>query len=214
MKAAALLILSAVLATAEEEKADLATKIAQHQEGARELAEKQDELAADVQQLIIEQTQPTVIELLEGVNDAMDEASGMLLEHDTGGVTIAAETDVIEKIFAAAKERQKQQQSENGQQQGESGGAMMDMMQRMLGMSPDGEQPGGQPGGKPSQQGDGEGSTGLSDTANGANGGAAAGGKTEERRVPKASGTAGQALPKEFQQALDAYNREAEKLAK
>jgi hypothetical protein len=213
MKAAALLILSAALATAAEEEADLATKIAQHQEGARALAEKQDELAADVQQLIIEQTQPTVIELLEGVNDAMDEASGMLLEHDTGGVTIAAETDVIEKIFDAAKERQKQQQSQGGEQ-GETGGAMMDMMQRMLGMSPDGEQPGQQPGGKPSQQGDGEGVTGMSDTANGANGGAAAGGKAEERRVPKSSGTAGQALPREFQDALNAYNREAEKLAK
>jgi hypothetical protein len=81
-------------------------------------------------------------------------------------------------------------------------------------MSPDGEQPGQQPGGKPSQQGDGEGVTGMSDTANGANGGAAAGGKAEERRVPKSSGTAGQALPREFQDALNAYNREAEKLAK
>jgi hypothetical protein len=215
MKTAAILIMSAALACAAEEEEDLATKISRHQEGSRKLAETQDELAADVQQLIIEQTQPKVIELLEGVNDAMDEASGLLIEHDTGGVTIAAETDVIEKIFAAAKERQKQQgqQGEKGQK-GESGGAMMDMMQRMLGMTPDGEKPGGQPGGKPSQQGDGEGMTGDSNTANGANGGGAAGGKVEERRVPKASGAAGQSLPKEFQEALDAYNREAEKLAK
>jgi hypothetical protein len=208
----ALLILGTALGCAAEENQDLATQISEHQEGARKLAEKQDELAADVQQLIIEQTQPKVIELLEGVNDAMDEASGLLVEHETGGVTIAAETDVIEKIFDAAKERQKQQGQQG--QQGQSGGAMMDMMQRMLGMTPDGEQPGGQPGGKPSQQGDGEGMTGLSDTANGANGGGAAGGKVEERRVPKASGTAGQSLPKEFQEALDAYNRDAEKLAK
>jgi hypothetical protein len=211
MKAAtAIFMLSAALAcAAEEKKEDLVTKIAEHQEGARKLAEKQDELAGDVQQLVIEQTQPTVIVLLKEVSDAMDEASGLLIEHETGGVTIAAETDVIEKIFAAAKERQKQQG-----QQGQSGGAMMDMMQRMLGMTPDGEQPGGQPGGKPSQQGDGEGMTGLSDSANGANGGGANGGKVEERRVPKASGTAGQSLPKEFQEALDAYNRDAEKLAK
>lgn len=214
MKAhAAIFLLSAALAcAADEKKEDLATQIAEHQEGARKLAEKQDELAGDVQQLVIEQTQPTVIALLKEVSDAMDEASGLLVEHETGGVTIAAETDVIEKIFAAAKERQKQQGQQG--QEGQSGGAMMDMMQRMLGMTPDGEQPGGQPGGKPSQQGDGEGMTGLSDTANGANGGGANGGKTEERRVPKASGTAGQSLPKEFQEALDAYNRDAEKLAK
>ena len=214
MKAAALFILTAALACVAEKEPDLDTKISEHQEGARKLAESQDELAADVQQLIIEQTQPTVIELLEGVNDAMDEASGLLIEHDTGGVTIAAETDVIEKIFAAAKERQKQQQGQDGQKPGEQGGAMMDMMQRMLGMSPDGEQAGQQPGGKPSQQGDGEGVTGDSDTANGANGGGAGGGKVEERRVPKSSGTAGQSLPREFQEALDAYNRDAEKLAK
>jgi hypothetical protein len=212
MKAAVIFTLSAALACGAEKEQDLATKIARHQEGARKLAEKQDELAAEVQQLVIEQTQPTVILLLKEVSDSMDEATGLLIEHDTGGVTIAAETDVIEKIFAAAKERQKQQGQEG--QQGEAGGAMMDMMERMLGMSPDGDKPGQQPGGKPSQQGDGEGMTGLSDSANGANGGGANGGKEEERRVPKASGTAGQSLPREFQEALDAYNRDAEKLAK
>lgn len=212
MKAAVIFTLSAALACGAEKEQDLATKIARHQEGARKLAEKQDELAAEVQQLVIEQTQPTVILLLKEVSDSMDEATGLLIEHDTGGVTIAAETDVIEKIFAAAKERQKQQGQEG--QQGEAGGAMMDMMERMLGMSPDGDKPGQQPGDKPSQQGDGEGMTGLSDSANGANGGGANGGKVEERRVPKASGTAGQSLPREFQEALDAYNRDAEKLAK
>ena len=212
--AAALLWIAAALTCAaeEEKEQDLAAKIANHQEGSRKLAESQDELAADVQQLIIEQTQPTVIKLLEGVNEAMDEASGLLIEYDTGGVTIAAETDVIEKIFEAAKERQKQQQQQNGQQQGQSGSAMMDMMQRMLGMEPDGQQPGQQPGQQAGNQG-GEGKTGLSDAANSANGGAA-GGKIEERRVPKASGKTGEGLPREFQESLDAYNRDAEKLAK
>jgi len=213
MKAAALVFLTlpfAAIAGAEEEK-DLALKIAEHQEGARKLSAEQDELAADVQQLIIEQTHPKVIELLEGVEDAMDEASDLLVETNTGGVTIAAETDVIEKIFEAAKEKQKQQ----GQgQQGESGGAMLDMMQEMMGQGKPGDKPGQKPGqGKgPGQQG-GEGQTGESDSANSANGGQT-GGKQEARRVPKASGKAGQSLPTEFQQALDAYNRAAEKLAK
>jgi hypothetical protein len=202
------LILALPLGLAMGAEEDLAAKIAQHQDGSRKLSEQQDELAADVQQLIIEQTHPKVIELLEGVEDAMDEASGMLLEFDTGGTTIAAETDVIEKIFEAAKERQRQQ----GQQQGEGQGAMLDMMERMMGKEPGGEQPGDKPGGKPGDKG-GEGMTGDSDTANSQNGGAA-GGKTEERRIPKSSGTAGQALPREFQEALDAYNRAAGKLVK
>ena len=214
MRTAALLWIAAALTcAAEEEKQDLAAKIATHQDGSRKLAEAQDELAADVQQLIIEQTQPTVIKLLEGVNEAMDEASGLLIEHDTSGVTIAAETDVIEKIFEAAKERQKQQQQQNGQQQGQPGSAMMDMMAEMLGMSQqNGNQPGQQQGQQAGDQG-GEGKTGLSDAANSAVGGAP-GGKVEERRVPKSSGKTGEGLPREFQEVLDAYNRDAEKLAK
>ena len=220
MRSTALLWIAAALTlpcTGEEEmEQDLAAKIATHQEGSRKLAESQDELAADVQQLIIEQTQPTVIELLEGVNEAMDEASGLLIEFDTGGGTIAAETDVIEKIFEAAKERQKQkqqQQQQQGQQPGEPGSAMMDMLEEMLGLEkPNGNQPGQQQGQQPGDQA-GEGKTGLSDAANTGVGGAP-GGKVEERRVPKASGSAGQGLPREFQDALDAYNRDAEKLAK
>ena len=60
-------------------------------------------------------------------------------------------------------------------------------------------------GGKPGAQA-GEGQTGDSDSANDADSGNA-GGKTEERTVPKAAGNAGKSLPREFQQALDAYNR-------
>jgi hypothetical protein len=212
MKAAFVLLALPLFATvAAEEEKDLALKIAEHQEGSRKLSIQQDELAADVQQLIIEQTHPKVIELLEGVEDAMDEASELLLETNTGGVTIAAETDVIEKIFEAAKEKQKQ----SGQgQSGESGGAMLDMMQEMMGQGKPGEKPGQQPGeGKGAGDQGGEGQTGDSDSANSANGGQT-GGKLEARRVPKASGKAGQSLPSEFQQALDAYNRAAEKLAK
>jgi hypothetical protein len=198
---------------AADDGAELARKIAEHQEGSQKLSERQDELAADVQQLIIEQTHPKVIELLQAVEDAMDEASGLLLENDTGGTTIAAETEVIEKIFEAAKERQQQQG-------GQSGSAMLDMMQQMKDEGKPGEKPGQKPGDKPGDQegkgqGDqgGEGQTGDSDSANEANGGKT-GGKSEERRVPKASGKAGQGLPREFQDALDAYNREAEKLAR
>lgn len=228
-RTASLLWIAAALAcpcmAAEEKEPDLATKIATHQDGSRKLSEDQDELAADVQQLVIEQTMPTVIEMLKGVNEAMDEASGLLVEFDTSGVTIAAETDVIEKIFEAAKERQKQRQQQQqqdgqqpqpgeGQQPGEGGSAMLDMMAEMLGIEkPNGNKPGEPQQGQQAGDQGGEGQTGKSNAANSGISGAT-GGKSEERRVPKASGNAGQGLPREFQEALDAYNRDAEKLAK
>jgi hypothetical protein len=215
MKAALVFLTLPAFALAAEDPAkdkELALKIAEHLEGSTKLALRQDELAADIQQLIIEQTNPKVIELLEGVEDAMDEASELLLETNTGGVTIAAETDVIEKIFEAAKERQKQQ----GQGQGnpdDGAGAMLFMMEQMMGKGKPDPKPGKPGEGQGEGNQGGEGKTGDSDTANSEAGGTP-GGKLEERRVPKASGTAGQNLPAEFQQALDAYNRAAEKLAK
>ena len=181
-----------------------AAALAKHQEGSAKVADQQDELAADVQQLTIEQTVPQVIELLNQVKQIMGEATDNLAKYDTGGTTLAAETEVIEKIHAAAKEKQKQQGS------GQSGSAMMDMMERMMGKKPDGEGKG--KGDKPSDTGS-NGMSGLSDEANGATDGQA-GGKSEARRVPKAGGSAGHALPEEFRKALDAYNRGAEQKLK
>lgn len=187
---------------------ELAQKISRHQEGSRTLSEEQDELAADVQQITIEQTSPKVIELFEAVEDAMDEASELLYEHDTGGPTIAAETDVIEKIFEAAKEKQKQSGGEPQEGEGQSpGSAMLEMMERMLGREP-GQQPGQQPGEQP-----GQGSGGDSQAPNESIDGVA-GGKVEERTVPKGAGTAGKSLPREYLDALKAYNQGAEKLTR
>lgn len=182
---------------------ELAEKISRHQTGSRDLSDRQDELAADVQQLTIEQTHPKVIELFREVEEAMDEASERLYEHETDGVTIAAQTEVIEKIYEAAKERQKQ----SGGSPSQGGGAMMDMLERMMGKEP-GSQPGQGEG--PGDQG-GEGMTGESDTGNsdvdGANDG-----RVVERRVPKGAGKAGKGLPAEFGDALKAYNRGAGRL--
>lgn len=76
-----------------------------HKEGSQNLAGEQDELSADVQDLIEEQTDEKVIALLEEVEEIMAEVTGSLDETDTGGTTIAAETEIIEKIFDAAKQR-------------------------------------------------------------------------------------------------------------
>ena len=168
-----------------------------HEEGANKVAEDQDELSADVQQLTVEETVPQVIELLEQVEGIMDEATDRLMKPDTGGETIAAQTEIVEKMLAAAQERQKQKGS------GQAGGAMMDMMQRMAGKEPGGEGKQGAPEGE--QPGTGL-KGGESDTANDKVT-VASGEQTEARRVPKAAGTAGKALPEEFRKALDAYNR-------
>ncbi|MDB6080302.1 MAG: hypothetical protein JWO82_4049 [Akkermansiaceae bacterium] len=189
----------------QQKEADLAAKISEHQTASKELSDKQDDLAADVQQLTIEQTSEEVAKMLKEVENAMDDASERLLDHDTGNDTIAAQTDVIEKIHDAAKKRQQQ----SGK--GDASGAMMDMMERMMGKEP-GEKPGEQKG-KPGDTG-GQGQTGDSDSANTPDHGPVTGGKEEQRRVPKASGTAGHTLPQEFQGALDAYNRAAGKISK
>jgi hypothetical protein len=182
--------------------------VEKHRSGAEKVADAQDELAADVQQLVIEQTVPKVIELLGEVEAIMDEATDQLAAHETGGQTIAAQTEVIEKIHAAAKEKQKQQGS------GKSGEAMMDMMERMMGKKPEGEGEGKSKGkdGKPGDE-PGQGAGGASDAPNELGLGGA-GGKSEERRVPKAGGSAGMVLPEEFRKIFDAYNRGAEQLVK
>jgi hypothetical protein len=194
-----------------------AETLEQHQAGAAKVAGRQDELAADVQQLTIEQTMPKVIELLNDVEKIMDEATDRLTAHDTGGDTLAAQTEVIEKIHAAAKEKQKQSgKSKDGKGQGEAGGAMMDMLERMMGKKPDGDEKGpgkgkGQGGKGGNEAGDGQ--KGLSDEVNALVEGEK-NAKSEARRVPKSAGTAGQALPAEFQKVLDAYNRGVEKKVK
>lgn len=190
----------------EEEPNDVFEILERHAEGSELLAGEQDELSADVQQLVIEQTVQQVIDLLTEVEGIMDETTDYLAETETGGTTIAAQTEIIEKIYEAAKEKQKKGQGEKY----ESGSAMLDMMERMMGKK-EGE---GKGKGKGEGEGEGDqggnGQTGDSDSANEADGGNI-GGKNEERTVPKAAGNTGKTLPSEFQQALDAYNRGLEK---
>ena len=195
-----------LLVVADAEPESIESKIAEHREGASVVADAQDELAADVQQLVIEQTLPEVISLLKEIEGLMDAATNRLANGDTGGETMAAQTEIIEKIHAAAKERQE------GGSQSEAGGAMMEMMERMMGRKPEGQ---GDEKGKDGKAGEnaGEGNGGESDASGEANDGAS-GGKDEERRVPKAAGGGNQEIPEEFRKLLDAYNRGAEALVK
>lgn len=190
---------ASLLAQPAEEPAKDPLRI--HKEGADQLVEEQDELSADVQQLVLEQTQPKVIELLGTVEDIMDETTDRLVKADTGGETIAAQTEIIELIHSAAKEKQKKSGSQTG-------GAMMEMLERMMGKDTQGDKPGDKPGNT-----GGQGQTGDSNTANEHLSGNA-NGNQEVRRVPKSSGSSTQSIPLEFRQAFDAYNRGAEKQTK
>ena len=178
--------------------------VARLMKSSEELAEVQDELSADVMELVESQTVPQVVELLEEVEKIMAEVTDDLIEGETGGPTLAAQTDIIEKILAAAKKKQ-QSSEESSPESQESMGAMLDMMERMMGKEPGDKGP-PQEGEQPSQEGDGGGSTGDSDSAN-ENKGGKVGDEDSVRVIPKGSAPSGQGLPNEFQKLIDAYNR-------
>lgn len=112
LAAAALALATAGLPLAAQENdtpppaEDKAAKLEKHAVGSQKLATDQDELSADVQELIEEQTADKVIVLLEEVEEIMAEVTYKLDDSETGGETLAAETEIIEKIFEAAKQRQ------------------------------------------------------------------------------------------------------------
>ena len=89
-------------------KKEVASKLEQHSVGAKKLGVEQDELAADVQDLDDEQTDPKVKKLLREVEVIMADATDRLEISKTDGTTIAIQTEVIEKIFEAAKKKQQQ----------------------------------------------------------------------------------------------------------
>ena len=86
----------------------------QHGEKAQSLAIEQDELSADVQDLIDEQTDAEVIGILREIEVIMADATDLLEQKNTGGAPIATETEVIEKIFEAAKKKQQNQKKDGG----------------------------------------------------------------------------------------------------
>lgn len=80
--------------------------VEKHHAGAKKLSLEQDDLSADVQDLVDEQTDPEVAQLLREIEITMAEATDLLEQTNTDGSTIAVETEVIEKIFEAAKKKQ------------------------------------------------------------------------------------------------------------
>jgi hypothetical protein len=83
-----------------------AKAIVEHQEGAEEVSIDQDKQSANTRELIMEQTDQKVIALLKEVEILMGKATDSLEDGDTGGDTIAMQTEIIEKIYEAAKQKQ------------------------------------------------------------------------------------------------------------
>ena len=175
---------------------------AKHRETASKLAVQQDELQADTSDLILGETNEEVVDLLEVYN--------------TGGQTLAAQSDVIELIYQAAKAKMT---GADGRPK-PGGRALMDMLRQLLGMDSDSQS-------AEQQEGNGKGQEG-SQRGSGNNPGRGANGKSnmassqgkgvsnpdtaaETRSVPKSTGMSADDMPSEFRKALDAYNKTLQK---
>ncbi len=84
-------------------EAEKAQALVQHQTGSEKVSIDQDKQAANAQELLAEQTNPKVIALLNEVEILMGQATDRLEDANTGGDTIAIQTEIIEKIYEAAK---------------------------------------------------------------------------------------------------------------
>ena len=164
------------------------------------LAERQDELSAEIQGLAWKWADKEIVKFLEDIDFALLDARDFLDDMNLGGDTIAAQNDAIEKIYQAAKKNQQQ-----GGQQSDSLGAMMDQLDYMTGKkSGKGKGKGEGEGGE--NPGDGGGS-GESDDGL-ARDGEAKKAMLDQRTVPKSSGESPAAIPSEFRDGIEAL-REA-----
>ncbi len=147
---------------------------------AGKLSDRQREIGQDVRRLSEKTANRQVAQFAGQLGDAMDEIAGLLKRPDTGAMTIAGETAIIEALAGAI-------QSCAGSQ-----GAGAQQMAQMMGQ--------GQ-----SQAGGGSRAGGATDRDNIASGGAAAGSGDPSRRVERGSGVDASRLPEEFRDVMQAY---------
>lgn len=186
---------------------------AKHKETASKLAVQQDELQADTSDLILGETNEEVVELLKKCRHAMNDAVDLLEVYNTGGQTLAAQSDVIELIYQAAKAKMT---GADGQPK-PGGRALMDMLRQLLGMDHDAQSAEQQEGGdekgqegsqKGSGNNSGRGTNGKSNMASSQDKGVSnPDTAVETRSVPKSTGMFADDMPSEFRKALDAYNK-------
>lgn len=166
------------------------------QKKVEKVTDEQDELQADAQDLAAGQTNQKIIEFIEECQNAMNDAIDNLEKFDTGKGTIAAQTEVIEKIYKAAEQKAN----------GKSGSGMQGMLQMMQGMMGNSQSDTktdkkGKSGQKEGQGGEGKSSSPSSSVKGNESD------KKEPRRLAKTAGEAGLTYPDEFAKAMNAYNK-------
>lgn len=187
----------------------------------RQLSREQDELQADLSDIISDQTEEKVIELLKKCRISMNDSIDLLEINRTDSETLAAQSDVIERIYQAAK--QKYEGGEGGKKGSEG---VMSMLRRMLGMESPAEQ--SRTGGLELHEQDENGNEGEaaaersgSGQKPGDGGQSGQGGASsregepdpadlrgrETRTVPRSSGVGPADMPEEFRETLESYNQ-------
>ena len=166
--------------------------IEDHPAQASELATEQWAVGRSVAGILATVFQPAVQQRLRQAAKAIDDAGKLLDQANTGGETIAAQTEVIELLGQAAKS--------SGQGAGKSAG--MEALAEMLEEMQIGNSPGGNPIG------------GASSLASQAAEGAADCDDVEDRNIDKTSGLADGDLPAEFREVLGAFFEQRELLLK
>lgn len=186
----------ALVAEATEKQAPAVSKETILQKKVEKVTDDQDELQADAQDLAAGQTNQKIIEFIEECQNAMNDAIDNLEKFDTGKGTVAAQTEVIEKIYKAA-EQKANAKSGSGMQ------GMLQMMQGMMGNSQSDTKTDkkGKSGQKEGQGGEGKSSSPSSSVKGNESD------KKEPRRLARTAGEAGLTYPDEFAKAMNAYNK-------
>lgn len=178
----------------EEHKADTA----RYTPGVARVAELQQALIGNVQEISAEYPQPQLRGLLAEVESAMADAARLLAVPQTDQETIAAQTEVIELLGQTCKQSAGGGGGSGLSLQGLSPELLAFLMQMMGGST-------GPTGGGSMAGGDTE---RVPETAVGP----AAGAAVAERAVEQAGGRGGELLPAEFRDALEAYFQAMEDL--
>jgi len=159
-------------------------------ESAKKLAERQKENLEELKKLTVQVQNPKVKELMEGAENAMDEAKLTLEKGETGVKAQAAESAAVELLISIFT-------GNNGSGSGSS--AMMAMMQSMMGMGQGmgGNSPGGNNSGGQAE---------MPTDVKGDN----AGDKIDSKNSKKHSSLQLEDIPVEFREALESYYKEVE----
>lgn len=164
-----------------------------YSEKSNRIADEQDDLHRMLKQVLEKVEDQQAIKLLEGAGSAMKDAEGMLKKPQTDVETIAAQTEVIERLSGAFQQEAKKQQKGKGKGQGSKMMAML-MQMMMQGQGKGGSKPG-------------KGSGGFSDDPNKRFTGPDFKKNDPERTVDKTGGTETKKLPEEYKNAIEAFYR-------